>query len=134
MMFLPPCKNEHLALLSLSEELNPKRGSFKPNTSLFTDLYLKGEPLIWCSDQLPRHQQGDLQGPDYRFVLCSSHLPYLVFIIKTCLLKHTFLLPNTWKIYDCCVAFCISVLNSVNTQVIFFVITDDFSSSLKLGL
>lgn len=35
----------------------------------------------------------------------SSHLPYLVFVIKTCLLKHIFLLQNTWKKYGDCIAF-----------------------------
>lgn len=67
------------------------------------------------------------------WAMSSSHLPYLVFVIKTCLLKHMFLLPNIWKIYDYGEAFYISVMNSVNTQVISLLITDDFSSNLKLS-
>lgn len=66
-------------------------------------------------------------------VIHSSHFPYLVFVIKTCLLKHTFPLPSTWKIYGYCIAFHISALNSTNTQAICLVITDDFSSNLKLS-
>ena len=63
----------------------------------------------------------------------SSHLLYLVFITKTCLLKHTFLLPNIWKICDYYRDFYIWALNSMNTQVISLMITDDFSSNPKLS-
>lgn len=67
------------------------------------------------------------------WVMHSSHFPYLVFVIKTCLLKHRFPLPRAWKIYGYCIVFHISALNSRNTQAIFLVITDDFSSNLKLS-
>lgn len=80
----------------------------------------------------PSHQQGNLQENKVG-VMHSSHLPNLISAIKTCLLKHIFLLPNIWKIYEYCIAFRILVLNSLNTQVIFLVITHDSTGNLKLS-
>lgn len=80
---------------------------------------------------LPNHQKRGSKR--LVWVMRTFHFPYLVFVIKTCLLKHTFPLLSTWKIYGYCIAFHISALNSTNTQAIFLVITDDFSSNLKLS-
>lgn len=138
--FLLPSKSKHTILHSLSEEclcvppppqvggsLQVKEVSFKwtPSGVEAPDL------MAWTIS--PIILRKICMKLTTTWIICSSHLPYLVFIIKTCLLKYTFLLPNTWKIYDFCIAFYISVQNSMNTLVIFRVITEDFSSNLKLS-
>lgn len=89
-------------------------------------------PDMMVQTHLSNHQQGNLQETKVG-VMHSSHLPNLISAIKTCLLKHVFLLPNIWKIYEYCIAFHILVLNSRNTQVIFLVIIQDSTDNLKLS-
>lgn len=106
--------------------------------SLFITEHSLGWPLpemrapdMMLQIHLPNHQKWGSKR--LVWVMHTSHSPYLVFVIKTCLLKHTFPLLSTWKIYGYCIAFHTSALNSTNTQAIFLVITDDFSSNLKLS-
>lgn len=89
-------------------------------------------PDMMAQTHLPSHQQGNLQEAKVG-AMHSSHLPNLISAIKTCLLKHIFLLPNIWKIYEYGIAFHILVLNSLNTQVIFLVIIHDSTGNLKLS-
>lgn len=107
-------------------------GHFSSQDTLWAGLCLKWEPLTWCPKSTsPIYQKGGSKR--LVWVMRTSHFPYLVFVIKTCLLKHTFPLLSTWKIYGYCIAFHSSALNSTNTQAIFLVIRDDFSSNLKLS-
>lgn len=135
-ILLPLSKRKYIILPSPPEELKfplaPHAGSlFITEHSLGWPLPEMRAPDMMPQIHLPNHQKGGSKR--LVWVMHTSHFPYLVFVIKTCLLKHTFPLLSTWKIYGYCIAFHISALNSANTQAIFLVITDDFSSNLKLS-
>lgn len=125
-IILPPSPEE------LKFPLVPHGGSlFITGHSLGWPLPEMSAPDMMPQIHLPNHQKGGSKR--LVWIMRTSHFPYLVFVIKTCLLKHTFPLLSTWKIYGYCIAFHTSALNSANTQAIFLVITDDFSSNLKLS-
>lgn len=135
-IFLLLSKRKYILLPPPEElkSLHPRAGSlFITEHSFSWPLSEMRAPDMRPQIHLPNHQKGGRKRLASVGVIHSSHFPYLVFVIKTCLLKHTFPLPSTWKIYGYCIAFHISALNSTNTQAICLVITDDFSSNLKLS-
>lgn len=74
----------------------PCWGPLESSKCISSRLSLEWEPLTQLDgpNHLPKHPQGNLHETDMTWVILSPHLPYLVFIIKTCLLKYMFLLPN----------------------------------------
>lgn len=131
-----PSKSKHTVLHSWSEEWICLFFHVGVTGSLISAFLLAS---VWNENPWPdgraplsRHQQGNRQEMKV-WLMHSSHLPNLISAIKTCLLQHIFLLPNTWKIYEYCIAFHIFILNPMNTQVIFLVITDESSGNLQLS-
>ena len=116
-MYLLPSKSKHTILHWLSEEwicyCSPCWGPFELSV-FWLDSVWNGSPWRDGPNRLSNHLQGNCLRL-HIWITHSSHFSYWIFIIEICLLKYTSLLLNTWKIYDFCIAFYISVLNSMNT-------------------